>query len=146
MIKIDTKIPITDDPNLIQQKALELQNYIGEIDYYCNAAYYMLQCVDAELSRLRDQSLLDADSDENYKAKAAPIKVAYGKTHFKYHVFIKSPLKDDDFLSDIEGDFSYLDLKQIYNLTEYKYNRVKSKLTEVTSALFTCNGFSKRIF
>ena len=146
MNKINTKLPITDDPSIIQQKALELQNYIGDIYYYCNAAYYMLQCVEAELSRLRDQSLLDADADEIYKSKAAPIKVAYGKSKFKYHVIIKSPLPEDDFLTDIEGDFTYLELKHIYNIIEYKYNRVKSKLAEVTSALFTCNGFSKKAF
>lgn len=146
MNKVDTKIPITDDASIIQQKALELQNYIGDIDYYCNAAYYMLQCADAELSRLRDQSLLDADNDENYKAKAAPIKVAYGKSTFRYHVIIKSPIRDDDYLTDVEGDYTYLEFKHIYNLIEYKYNRLKSKLAEVTSALFTCNGFSKRAF
>jgi hypothetical protein len=138
MVKINTKIPITDDVMDIKDKALELQNYYSEIADYVNALQYMLDQANSIESYLRDQSLLDADKDENYKSKAAQIKTAYGKVNFTYSIKIESPIKE---LEKIEGEYSYDSFKNIVALIQYKYNRAKSKLDEIRSAIEVCKFY-----
>jgi len=138
MNKINTQIPITDDVMDIKDKALELQNYYTGIADYVNALQYMLDQASATESYLRDKSLLDADADSEFGGKAVQLKTAYGKIKFEYDVKIIAPIKE---LESVEGKYSYDSFKSIVALIQYKYNRAKSKLDEVRSAIEVCKFY-----
>ncbi len=139
--KISLEIPVSEDPIKVKEKGIELCNYLSEVGRYTDAAYFMLQLAENELSRLRDESLVEADKDPVYKDKAAPIKTAFGKSNIKFHVKIESPIKEDSFLDDIEGDYTYIELKKVYSFIEYKYNRLKSKLDQLQKAINYCTYY-----
>jgi len=131
MSKIDLNLPIGSDPISIKEKGLELQNYLDVVYSYYDAAWYMMQCGEAELSRLRDLSLVDSDLLEELRGKAVDIKTSYGKSKLKYHIEIKSPMKNDDFNKDIAGDYTYDEFKKISALLKYRFNRAQSRLKQV---------------
>jgi hypothetical protein len=137
VVRVDTRIP--SDPMDIKQKMLELQNYYSDIAEYVCALQFMYDQGENALSYVRDRSLVDADADKNYSSKAANIKVSFGKTNFKYPINIKSPAKH--LLKDVTGEYTYCELKDVVSLLYYKFNRSKSKLDEIKSAIEVCKFY-----
>ena len=131
MSKIDISLPLDGDPMAIKEKGLELQNHLDIVYSYYDAAYYMMQCGEAELSRIRDLSLVDSDLLEKMSRKAVNIKTSYGKSKLKYKVEIKSPKDEDDFNKDISGEYTYDELKKIVAFLKFRFNRAQSRLKQV---------------
>lgn len=139
--RINIKIEVTDDPRILKDRAVELHGHIDTFTKYYDSAKYMLNVAEAELTRLRDLSLIDADNDTTYSKKPVDIKSSYGKSMLKYKVKILSPLQGDDFLTNIEGEYTYDDFKKIICLLQYKADRLESKLKELMKAIEICNYY-----
>lgn len=139
--RINIKIEVTDDPKELKDRAVELHGHIDMFTKYYDSAKYMLNVAESELSNLRDKSLIDADADSAYSKKSVDIKSAYGKSQLKYNVKILSPLQGDDFLTNIEGEYTYDSFKKVVALLQYKADRLESKLKELMKAIEICNYY-----
>lgn len=143
-MKINTQIPVDfSDPMTLKDKALELQNYLGYLGEFTSGFTFMVEQIDVELSKIKDQSLVQATKDVTGNLE---YKKSYGKLEYRYLVEITFPFVELREKESIKGEYNFYELSRLRSLYEYKLNRAKNKFFEVKSAIEVCNFYPVKSF